>query len=327
MTEVANHLNDSTSNKYTLDSPDLGTPFAKKFEVQSESSHALPRLSSNHCISPSVSFDAFHDAIAGAEPAMSFLSQLPAEAFSWRRVYSMPPVSQRKAYKTVSETPRLRRVGSLKSSPAGSTNLDLSIEAHGGDFELEAGTVHVKESRKSYASVRDTQKRTPIRGSKPSTDFTPSYSNMPSLVTSSETLAEDSDKEVDKVLATPRSLNRKKKQENLRLKYNTSQPEGSESEASDYESAIVETAVEMSSNKVKLRPTPKNDTLIWQDVFCICGRSFHPAHGEMSECVACDQWYHLRCVGVEHLSEHYKNKPFYCPSCEEIGVVEDVVMD
>lgn len=150
---------------------------------------------------------------------------------------------------------------------------------------------------------------------------------MPSLVASLETLAESSDKEIDKVLTTPRSLKRKKKQENLRLKYNISQPEDSESNASDYESAIIETAVEMSITKVKLRTTPKDNTLVYQDVFCICGRSFHPAYGEMSECVACDQWYHLRCVGVEHLSEHYKNKPFYCPSCEEIGVVEDVVMD
>ena len=121
--------------------------------------------------------------------------------------------------------------------------------------------------------------------------------------------------------ASPSSLHRKDAFEDLRSKYTASESERNKvNRLSASTSSDVSAATSLCSSMTDDSSATSNDTVIWRDVYCLCGRSHHPAHGAMITCDVCDGSYHVRCVGMEHVeATNYDETSFTCPCCEEVA--------
>ncbi|KAF7184932.1 hypothetical protein HII31_13744 [Pseudocercospora fuligena] len=123
---------------------------------------------------------------------------------------------------------------------------------------------------------------------------------------------------------SPGSLHRKDAFEDLRSQYAASErARNSLNRLSASTSSGVSAATSLWSSMTDDSSATSNDTVIWRDVYCLCGRSHHPAHGAMITCDVCDGSYHVRCVGMEHLeATNYDRASFTCPCCEEVAFLE-----
>lgn len=117
----------------------------------------------------------------------------------------------------------------------------------------------------------------------------------------------------------PNVLHRKNGLKDLRSQYAASESEDEvRQNLSTRASSDMSAASSFWSSASEDSTASSKDTVIWRDVFCLCRRSYHPAHGAMIACSLCDRSYHLRCVGLQHLqASNYNEESFICPRCEE----------
>ncbi|EME86801.1 uncharacterized protein MYCFIDRAFT_194756 [Pseudocercospora fijiensis CIRAD86] len=124
--------------------------------------------------------------------------------------------------------------------------------------------------------------------------------------------------------ASPSSLHRKDALEDLRSHYTASESHHTSiNRLSASTSSGASAATSLWSSMTDDGSATSNDTVVWRDAYCLCGRSHHPAHGPMITCDVCDGSYHVRCVGMEHLeATNYDEASFTCPCCEEVAFRE-----
>ncbi|KXT01029.1 hypothetical protein AC578_4416 [Pseudocercospora eumusae] len=215
-------------------------------------------------------------------------------------------LAKKSANSTLHAPPRLRRVRAF--SPSEYSSPTVSIEVSKDDW-LENAISKTKAIILDMENVERMTRRLSLSS-------VGSFDTCSSCGTFSSIGSNDP--------ASPSSLHRKDAFEDLRSQYTASEGDrNSLNRLSASTSSDACAATSLWSSTSDHSSATSNDIVIWRDVYCLCGRSHHPAHGAMITCDICDGSYHLRCVGMEHLeATNYDQASFTCPSCDEVAFRE-----
>ncbi|KXT17676.1 hypothetical protein AC579_9037 [Pseudocercospora musae] len=219
-------------------------------------------------------------------------------------------LAKKPANATLHAIPRLRRMRAFSPSEddVSSSSPTVSIEVSKEDW-LENAITKTKAIMLDMENVERVTRRLSLSS-------VSSFDTCSSCGTFSSIGSNDS--------ASLSSLHRKDAFEDLRSQYSASEKNrNSLNRLSASTSSGASAATSLWSSMTDDSSATSNDTVIWRDVYCLCGRSHHPAHGAMITCDVCDSSYHVRCVGMKHLeATTHDEATFICPCCEEVAFRE-----